>query len=31
MELTTKIVTERLQASYAKKLEQAKAGLDVKI
>lgn len=28
-ELTTKIVQTRLQADYAKKLEQAKAGFDV--
>jgi prophage tail gpP-like protein len=29
LELTTKIVQTRLQADYAKKLEQAKAGFDV--
>lgn len=31
MELTTKIVTQRLQSSYNEKLEQAKAGFDVTI
>jgi len=29
LELTTRIVQTRLQADYAKKLEQAKAGFDV--
>jgi hypothetical protein len=31
MEITTKIVQERLQKDFNKKLEQAKAGLDVTI
>ena len=31
MEITTKIVQARLQADYAKKLEQAKAGFDVTV
>jgi hypothetical protein len=29
IELTSKLVTTRLQADYSKKLEQARAGLDV--
>lgn len=31
IEITSKIVTTRLQEQFAKKLEQAKAGLDVSI
>ncbi len=31
IELTTQMVTKRLQDQFATKLEQAKAGLDVKI